>query len=444
MEWERKFYDIIQETESNLARARMKLHGRSLPKDTERSLDTLAPLQQPLSSVHPKTSTRWDSSVSSALYRSLPRASHLPDAVCSVSPRDSHSSEMGQLLNKIDSQNLMIDRLGRLVKTLNQEKDQYRRHITDLQGEVGDINSKLNETKYLNPHLETQVDLMRHEVRSDMHRLHNMISTARNSSLHSTGLERSFKDMQYSVHGELEGIHRDLNVMSHRIGRLELDVSTHGLSQRDLHDRLNAGILASSFAGPLVARGSLLGGQSSMDMSHVKDLRSTVSQLHDKLDSLEGRLAAASSVAPLQSPRLLTGYQKLYRPTVTTRSYRHYDEDDDDDDDSIDLDELDLSDLDLSSDNDDDDDDNNPSDDLEMIIKSSALKGKVAAGLGRSPKMTLADLDLSSDDQPSVSSEGADFLSDLDLENLDLSSMEGSLDLGSGEGGSTRLNLDDL
>ncbi|XP_076440375.1 uncharacterized protein LOC143279923 [Babylonia areolata] len=438
MEWEKKFYDIIQETESNLARARRKLRGKCFPKDANSSFGTLDPVHQSHSSVQPTTWRPWDSALPA-----VPWTSQLTGVPCS-SPSVSPTSEMGQLLSKIDSQNLMIDRLERLVKTLNQEKDQYRRHISDLRQDVGDISSRLSETRYMNPHLETQVDLMRQEVRSDMQRLQTMISAARSSSLQSNGLERSFKDMQYSLHAELEGIRRDLNFMSHRVGRLELDMSSHSVSQRDLHDRLNASVLTSASPSQLLHSGRFLGSQSALDVSPVKSLRSTVSELHNKLDSLEGQLAA-SRVVPLQSPRLLTGFRKLHKPSIMLSCRKCEDDDDDhDDEESSDLDDLDLSDLDLSSD--DDDDVSDLSEDVEEIIRRSASKARSTAGAGlmssgSRARVTLADLNLSSSDG---SSERAN-LSDLDLDDLDLSSAEGSVDLDSvGSGGSIDLKLDDL
>ena len=63
------------------------------------------------------------------------------------------------------------------------------------EGEVGDISTRIGGSKYMDLHLETQVDLMQHQVRSDMRRLQNMISAVRNSSLDSEGITRSFKDM---------------------------------------------------------------------------------------------------------------------------------------------------------------------------------------------------------------------------------------------------------
>ena len=63
-----------------------------------------------------------------------------------------------------------------------------------LSGEVGNISTKLSESRLVDPHLETQVDLMRHEVRSDMQRLQDLISSSK-TSLYSSSLERSFRDM---------------------------------------------------------------------------------------------------------------------------------------------------------------------------------------------------------------------------------------------------------
>ena len=63
-----------------------------------------------------------------------------------------------------------------------------------LSGEVGNISIKLSERRLVDPHLETQVDLMRHEVRSDMQRLQDLISSSK-TSLYSSSLERSFRDM---------------------------------------------------------------------------------------------------------------------------------------------------------------------------------------------------------------------------------------------------------
>ena len=63
-----------------------------------------------------------------------------------------------------------------------------------LSGEVGNISMKLSESRLADPHLETQVDLMRHEVRSDMQRLQDLISSSK-TSLYSSSLERSFRDM---------------------------------------------------------------------------------------------------------------------------------------------------------------------------------------------------------------------------------------------------------
>ena len=63
-----------------------------------------------------------------------------------------------------------------------------------LSGEVGNISMKLSESRLADPHLETQVDLMRHEVRSDMQRLQDLISSSK-TSLYSNSLERSFRDM---------------------------------------------------------------------------------------------------------------------------------------------------------------------------------------------------------------------------------------------------------
>ncbi|XP_076462858.1 uncharacterized protein LOC143295171 [Babylonia areolata] len=411
MEWERKFYDIVRETESNLASARRKLHGLDTskhPSPQPESIQKTVPTYQspgPMSFVNNNDHINW---IRREMGWSVPSASSTagPEVVASTSLFSPFSNELRELRTKMDSQSQVIESLEQLVRTMNQEKDRYRRQIQDLQNEVSTLSSRLQEREGggggggsgggggVDSHLQTQVEQVRQEMRSDLQRLQSAITAAATSVAHSKpggaqyadSLERSFQDMQKSVHSELEELRRDLNSMIRRVGRLELDVSTHSTGQghRDLPSTLGQSEGSRGAAGRMEHSRAVPGKQSQPltpgDLFQVKELRNTVSQLHDKLDSLEGRVAASSkSSSPLISSLHVSSFA-TGKPSTSFRSkvtFEDFLDDDDNDDDDSDLDDLGLTnefDLDLPVDNE------ALSDDLEEIVgvKSKAPRSSAA------------------------------------------------------------------
>ncbi|KAK7100399.1 uncharacterized protein [Littorina saxatilis] len=465
MEWERKFYDIVRETECNLTNARRKLQGSTAAKPLNNNSDYLSNLtpswrNSPSFTTAVSTSYVNNNDHINSIRRQMGwnrSSSPIPQTsmVAGGSFATGYSSETRELLSKVDSQNLMIEKLESLVRTLNQEKDQYRKQIRDLQNEVGAISSRLNESTRVDPHLETQVDLMRYEVRMDMQRLQNMISASKTSSLCADSLERSFKDMQQNVHSEMEEIRRDVNSMTHRVGKLELNVSSNSASHthRDTRDRLNLkrDALNGSASSLLGHNSGYLGHQPSPvntgDVLQMRELRSTIAQFHNKLDSLESRLAASRAAPPAPTSLLSSVLRKSalrsYKPTpkLTLEDFLDDDDDDDDDDDvNSDLASLDLSDdTDLESDVTED-----LSDDLDNLVRGEKTSTTKFTTGSKSPAkettFSLPESDLANSD-----SNVGDLISDVDLDNLDLDSAASDpVDLDSLEDESVDLKLDDL
>lgn len=455
MEWEKKFYDIVRETESNLENARRKLQGCGGGKNTSTLTNqsiNLFPLTESNSLVATNNNSKEVSSLHHQLgWSVVPASPRMNPMTSRLSPSAALLPSIStggyrDLQSKIDSQNMVIERLERLVRTLSQEKDHYRRQILDLQSEVGNISSQLSKSRLgigSDIHLETQVDLMRHEAHSDMQRLQQLLSSTRSAALQSGSLERSFYDMQHNVHSELEELRRDLINMMHRVGKLELGVSVHTASQRDLRNHLNISYPSASQSSILGTRNSNHSFAKEGDISQIKDLRSTVSQLHDKLDCLERRLTASYSLpsalpanatsVPLSGHRKLPS--KLFKsaPKVSFNDFNMDDDDvdadEDNDNDNSDLDDRDLSDdLDLGLDHSDED----LSDDLEEIVNSGKINSsKLTSRLHSSSLQELLAAERYQPDDEKLLSNSNDssegLISDLELENLDLES--GSLEI---------------
>ncbi|KAL8610628.1 hypothetical protein ACOMHN_006347 [Nucella lapillus] len=364
MEWERKFYEIVQETETNLANARRKLQG----------YDTTSKNSSPqLESGFEKAGYPYQHSASASFVNnndhinyirrhmgwSLPSTSS--DGVTNTAGGSPVSNQLRELQTKMDSQSQTIENLEQLVKTLNQEKEQYREQITDLQDEVSGLSTRLlAKSGGVDPGLKSQVDLMRREVRSDLQYLRNAVNAsstssgrpataAEKSSTSADTLQRRFSEMQKNVHTEIEELRRDFNQIIYRVGKLELDMSTHSATHTDLQTYSQS----SSFAGS--PDHSALGysvhtkrypSRTPGDIFQVKELRNTVSQLRDKMDNLEGRVSASQADSNPWQSSFLTNR----RPSDSFRSNLKVTFEDPVDGDKVFDDNSDLEDLALSED----------------------------------------------------------------------------------------------
>ncbi|KAK7504077.1 hypothetical protein BaRGS_00004809 [Batillaria attramentaria] len=464
MDWERKFYDIVRETETNLDNARRKLQGRYVVNETHShneyiikprsSLDTGAKSSSaPASGVHRRDDVNWwKHDVSHARHHLGLVGQPLTNPSTSTSGNTAHGSEIRELLDKIDAQNLVIQKLERLVRTLDTEREQYRRQLRDLTSEVGNMSTRINTAHSSDPHVEVQLDLMRREVKSEIQRLQSMLNTTRTSTLYSGVMERSLRDMKDNVYGEMDDLRKDLSSISERVGRLELDVSTQGASQRGYQNRTRLDTSYTSRAPLDTSFRSAYGPSSGMH-----ELRTTVSALHDKLDRLESRLAVSRAVTtaiPLLSPGLnSTTFQSQTSKPYRSTAVPEFDEFDSKSMNSSDLDNLDLSeDLDLSEELDnagvlDSDDDDAPlvEDYTEKIVWTGKKKKTGDHPLGTRTLDSVVKLNkTTSAIQPSSKTVDAFFDNgssvDPESDSVDLS----GFDLDSLGGDSGEVKLDDL
>lgn len=479
MEWERKFYDIVKETESNLANARQKLRGRGLVKEThdheEYTIYPKPALAKGGKAVSaPASAVQWQDEVSKArrqLGLSSP-SNNMPstnDAACNAVT--TQSSMLMELLDKIDAQNLVIQKLERLVRTLDTERDQYRRQIRDLRSEVGSMSTRMNESRISEPHVEVQLDLMRREVKSEIQRLQSMLNTSRTTTLYSGMMERSLRDMKDNIIEEMDDLRKDLGSISQRVGRLELDVTAHSQpSHRDFHSHPGPRDfkltpertrLETSYTSRTVPDTSFQRSYNSAGGQHqMQELRVTVSNLHSKLDQLENRIAA-SRVAPTThvptthspSTQVPTTHVPLWpngfrAPTKQVSSSLFDDDLDSESKTNSDLDDLDLSgdlDLDLSDGSVSigvPDDGDSLSDDIEDLLRGRKGNKHNKGTLAKLSSDTGLRVDrATSAIKPVTETVGTGFDIDMESDRFDLSS---AFELDSLDGVSGEVKLEDL
>lgn len=427
MEWKRKFYDIVRETESNLTKARRKLYGHGNIEET--CSQEVYKLKDPLSSTI-TSSTPALASWSPVQWRddSNIGSHHLGSWPTSMSAQSSW--EVRSLLEKVDAQNQVIHKMERLLKSLDKERDEYKQQIRDLRNEVGGLVSHVSRTSDLQ--VETQVDLMRREVMAEIKRLKDMLHEGRSATTYSSLLERGMakdiRDIKQNIQEELDRVQQEVNQINRRLGKLEVDITAHDLSHRDIHGpeewTLRESSRVKNSSVPKVPlHQDFSPGFNPVSAIQIEHLRSTVSNLHEKLDKLEGRLPSADSISK-QLPMPSNGTTDLgFSPSRKHLAKAHV----------LDLDDnncSDLTDLDLSADLDGNsssiDDDLSDDSDILMPKKTYDIKSH----LNTSQRSWKKQTKLQTPASVRVSSPVTGIPSELDADSLD---MDSPVDLNSSE-----------
>ncbi|KAK0062840.1 hypothetical protein Bpfe_007560 [Biomphalaria pfeifferi] len=256
MDWENKFYKLVKETETNIAKAKDKLSGSNNKVQASnrrlysgnRSSDHLRTANLPeLLSVQPTIYNR-------TLY---PFDENILFTMSSEQRR-----QILKMKEQIESQNRTMEKLHRLIKTLDQERDYYKQQIALLKDQVDLLTDKIDSNFDLN-NSDRKMAMIKKEV---MHEIEKVKSIKENFS------------------HNLDRLCDDLDLMNKRIDRMEnYQLSDPALSPLSLnkkytsvHNQNPEHLFSSTY--------------SDINSFELQKLRLAIGSMNSKLDTLEKKI----------------------------------------------------------------------------------------------------------------------------------------------------------
>ncbi|CAG5118279.1 unnamed protein product [Candidula unifasciata] len=262
MDWENKLYSIVKETQTNLAKAKDKLSGKSVP-----AIDYWTLNSSGQSGKHIQHHLN-----------SLPESE-----VSNLDMNTDYSMQMFHLQEQIHSQNRRIEKLEKLVISLNNERDYYKEQISQLRGEVDHITDRMN-SQISSISSERQIFTMKRELMNEIEKvktmLHNYDKEAGNRK--KTSISSTWNDDIWTIKENLteniEQVHRELTAVNKRIGE-----NASGASQYQRPSAVyTPGFVKTDDTSSL----------------QLQQLRQTITALTSKLESLENKIDTANSQQP--------------------------------------------------------------------------------------------------------------------------------------------------
>ncbi|CAL1548460.1 unnamed protein product [Lymnaea stagnalis] len=278
MDWENKFYSIVQETEANLSKAKDKLTGISgksftLPNSSIAAYPWLsAPYYKPSGTV---------SSDSSLLkyYTLTPQAEITEMSL----------TQMLHMKEQIDSQNKTIEKLQKLIRSLDNERDFYKQQIANLKDKVDSLTDKMNTSLTLT-NSEWKMSSMKRDVMREIEKVKYMLQDCTRDSA-SSAYDKDLWKAKENMTDSLGQIRQELSAMNKKIERLNLE-SHHSPSSFDRKESISRK-LQNSFQHqrfpPLYSPVSISADPSCLEL---QKLRLAINSINSKLDSLEKRIEA--------------------------------------------------------------------------------------------------------------------------------------------------------
>ncbi|BFY99986.1 hypothetical protein BsWGS_03026 [Bradybaena similaris] len=392
MDWENKFYSIVNETQNNLAKAKEKLNGKNLNASDDWTVKTVGRymkhIQCDLNSPPGPEFSKLDMNTD-------------------------NNMQMFHLQEQINYQNKTIEKLEKLVISLNNERDYCKEQIKQLRGEIDHVTDKMN-SQFASISSERQMLTMKRELMNEIEKVKSMLQNYAHeaSSFKKASSSSPWNDDIWTIKENLtenvEQVHRELTAVNKRIERLESQVAAQP-SDISRHSGLSmnaSGACQYQRASTVCTPGH--GNIEDTSSLQLHQLRQTIKSLNSKLESLESKIDTANSQQPSVFSHDWTGNSRhLNIPT----SQEHSPLNDVYDDDNTDLQSLsDTSDISSLSENN--------IDALTFDLRDGRTLGqprsqmlnsgyKSSIGKTGAREFSLSDSDIDDDD-------------DLDIDSLDL------------------------
>lgn len=266
MDWEHKFYSIVQETEAKLSKAKDKLTGISGRSSTVATSNTIAYPWLSASYYKPSFTVSGDSSL--------------------LTPQEMSLTQILHMKEQIDSQNKTIEKLQKLIRSLDNERDFYKQQITNLKEKVDSLADKMNTTLTLT-NSEWKMSSMKRDVMREIEKVKYMLQDyTREAS--ASAYDNDQSKMKDSLTDSLCQIRQELKAMNKKIERLNLEShqSTDSYERTEIMNKK----LQSSLQHPRFP--PLFSPQSDPSCIQLHKLRMAISSINSKLNSLEKRIEA--------------------------------------------------------------------------------------------------------------------------------------------------------
>ncbi|XP_059143066.1 uncharacterized protein LOC131930547 [Physella acuta] len=309
MDWETTFYSIVKETDENLTKAKDKLIIRPGPLNT---LDQRKTFTRPTLSVPPILSSQnFDSMLNSSYLkeRSADQTYLTPFENSNVKMTSISGYQVQHMQEQINTQNRTIEKLQKLVRSLDNERDFYKQQISHLKGEVETLTDKMSSAlKFANN--EWQMSSIKREVMHEIEKvktmLHNVTKQGRKQILPVTpAFDADFWAVKENFSQGLDQVRQELTLMNKRIDRMESQTVSENVEKLDTLSKNYQS--RSKKTLPLY---SPLPVPLHYNSSDVQQLRMAVSSVSAKLDSLEKKLdASVVAGSSYRSGRPYTSYK---------------------------------------------------------------------------------------------------------------------------------------
>uniref|UniRef100_A0A2C9KHS6 Uncharacterized protein n=1 Tax=Biomphalaria glabrata TaxID=6526 RepID=A0A2C9KHS6_BIOGL len=277
MDWENKFYKLVKETETNIAKAKDKLSGSNKVQASNRRLysgnrssDHLRTAELPeLLSVQPTI-------YNTALY---PFDENILFTMSSEQRR-----QILKMKEQIESQNRTMEKLHRLIKSLDQERDYYKQQITLLKDQVDLLTDKIDSNFDLN-NSDRKMAMIKKEVMHEIEKVKSMLHIY-TQEVKKPSLPRSpsLDLRKESFSHNLDRLRDDLDLMNKRIDRMENyqlsdpALSPHSLNKKytSVHNQNPEHLFSSTY--------------SDINSFELQKLRLAIGSMNSKLDTLEKKI----------------------------------------------------------------------------------------------------------------------------------------------------------
>ncbi|KAK2144691.1 hypothetical protein LSH36_737g05080 [Paralvinella palmiformis] len=208
MDWQQKFSSLAKETECNLTRVKNQLYTTQY---------TAAP--------------------------KLLNNGATADGQLQYIPLDQSPGIIVLLQERLDDQAKAIENLTKAVRSLQDERENNRRTIRQLQGELRDIKDHLTE-KAIGFHDDRKLEQWRHAMTDDMQGLQNQLQLyhARSNDNSTMTLNNELYESRRMMREECEEFRRELDTVKSGLMRLQLQFASHDGENRELlrsQDQLN-------------------------------------------------------------------------------------------------------------------------------------------------------------------------------------------------------------